>query len=152
MKRILGSVDPQAASLTMDWSPLDVDVLWCVHWLSGAFCLLRVLGFASHAPAVLAPLFLSSLPATSWHPPPCTKATCRRGRRPTSASCSALYSIRKARQVPSCFDVICAHLKPFRANYVFHSTKQRFNYVIILQLGRTMSRDLKTVVEEVGVS
>lgn len=27
MKRITGSVDPQAASLTMDWSPLDVDVL-----------------------------------------------------------------------------------------------------------------------------
>ena len=38
MKRILGSVDPQAASLTMDWSPLDVDVLWCVHWRSGASC------------------------------------------------------------------------------------------------------------------
>ena len=31
MKRILGSVDPKAASLTMDWSPLDVDVLWCVR-------------------------------------------------------------------------------------------------------------------------
>jgi hypothetical protein len=30
MKRITGSVDPQAASLTMDWSPLDTDVLWCV--------------------------------------------------------------------------------------------------------------------------
>jgi hypothetical protein len=30
MKRILGSVDPQAASLTMDWSPLDIDVLWYV--------------------------------------------------------------------------------------------------------------------------
>ena len=32
MKRILGSVDPQAASLTMDWSPLDVDVLWYVFF------------------------------------------------------------------------------------------------------------------------
>lgn len=31
MKRITGSVDPQAASLTMDWSPLDVDVLWCAR-------------------------------------------------------------------------------------------------------------------------
>ena len=38
MKRITGSVDPQAASLTMDWAPLDVDVLWCVlpaHCSSG---------------------------------------------------------------------------------------------------------------------
>jgi hypothetical protein len=32
MKRIMGSVDPQAASLTMDWSPLDVDVLWYIFY------------------------------------------------------------------------------------------------------------------------
>jgi hypothetical protein len=62
MKRILGSVDPQAASLTMDWSPLDVDVLWYVFFRLRAPPPREVL--AVHAPAALAPFYLSSLRAT----------------------------------------------------------------------------------------